>query len=452
MSIHAIFEELNASNSKNHKIEVLKRNKDNDLLRKVFKYALDKISYTYGISAQRWIKDEGRYGFVTNNNNVKTMTLENFFELLEKLAKREVTGNAAEEMVENFLSLMESEDAKLALNILNRDLKINASSNTATKIWKDLIDKPCYMRCGIYNAKTKKDISFPAYIQLKADGTYRETYVGQNGDVTFVSRSGIEYDYPAIAESMKDFAPGYYVGEMTVEGVENRAIGNGLLNSDDVPHDKIVYELWDYITEEEYAVAKAKTKVKNKTPYIVRFNTLKGIVFDKCKNNKVRIIPGADVHSLEEAAQYCANVMGQGLEGAILKDLNGVFVNSTSKHQLKMKLEIDIEVRVTSFTEGTPGTKRAATFGSMNFATDDGQIQGSCSGFTDKELEEINNNREDWIGAIITVTANDITKGRDSEHYALSHPRFKERRNDKTETDTLERAMEIKQMAFEFKV
>ena len=142
--------------------------------------------------------------------------------------------------------------------------------------------------------------------------------------------------------------------------------------------------------------------------------------------------------------------MNDGLEGGVLKDKNGVFRDGTSKHQLKMKLEMDLEVRVTGYKEGRIGTKRESTFGAILFETDDGQIKGAVSGFTDEQLEEINANREAYMSKIITVSCNDITRGRDNDYYALSHPRFKEVRNDKTETDTLERALEIKQMSMCF--
>jgi hypothetical protein len=115
-----------------------------------------------------------------------------------------------------------------------------------------------------------------------------------------------------------------------------------------------------------------------------------------------------------------------------------------------MKLEMDLEVRVTGFKEGRVGTKREETFGAITFETDDGMIKGSTSGFTDEQLETINSDRESYIGKIMTVSCNDITKGRDSEHYALSHPRFKEFRDDRDDTDTLERANEIKMMSMTF--
>jgi len=76
-------------------------------------------------------------------------------------------------------------------------------------------------------------------------------------------------------------------------------------------------------------------------------------------------------------------------------------------------------------------------------------IRGRTSGFSDAQLADFNNRREEMIGKIITVQCNDLTKGRSNEHYALSHPRFIEVRDDKTETDTLERALEIKKMAMD---
>jgi hypothetical protein len=105
-------------------------------------------------------------------------------------------------------------------------------------------------------------------------------------------------------------------------------------------------------------------------------------------------------------------------------------------------------MRITGFQEGTPGTKREATFGAMIFENDEGTIKGRCSGFTDKQLEDFNSRREELIGKIIEVQFNDLSKARDSDYYALSHPRFIEIR-EKDETDTLEKAFELRQMAME---
>ena len=65
---------------------------------------------------------------------------------------------------------------------------------------------------------------------------------------------------------------------------------------------------------------------------------------------------------------------------------------------------------------------------------------GSTSGLKDKLREEINANREAWIGKIIAVRANALTQNRDEpDKWALSHPRLDEVRWDKTTADTFER-------------
>jgi DNA ligase-1 len=301
------------------------------------------------------------------------------------------------------------------------------------------------MRCGVFTAKTAKDIKFPAFIQLKADGTYREMRV-ENGKAEFVSRTGEQYEY-TIDFPYSDLPDGHYMGEMLVSGTQNRAESNGLLNSDNPPMDRIVFQVWDYVTPEEYV--NALRKVKNTTPYKKRFEKLKEIV-SGVGHKQLQIIESHIVNSIQEAFEKVTGWMEQDLEGGILKDVNGVFKDGTSKHQLKMKLEMSIDVRVTGFKEGRIGTKREKTFGAIEYKTDDDKIKGSCSGFSDEQLEQINNNRDWYIGKIIAVGCNDITKGRDNDYYALSHPRFDEVRTDKTETDTLERALEIKQMAMSF--
>ena len=50
----------------------------------------------------------------------------------------------------------------------------------------------------------------------------------------------------------------------------------------------------------------------------------------------------------------------------------------------------------------------------------------------------------------MSVQFNDITQARTNDFYALSHPRFIELRDDKNSTDTLERVLELKEMATNF--
>lgn len=442
MNIHDILAELNESNSTLHKLAVLEKYKDNELLQRVLKMTYDRVAYTYGVTLTQIEKFEPKEVEIPFDLEFALASL------AFNLSGREVTGNAARQLAANLIGNLPEQDGELVKKIINRDLRINVGKTQINKVWKGLITKPVYMRCDIYGDKTAKNISFPAYVQLKADGTYREFTV-DGGAVTSRSRSGEEYEYPIIFEQMSEFPDGVYTGELTVMGISDRAKGNGLINSDNPPHESIVLELWDMISPTEYSQASLKDR-KNPctTDYGTRWHRLcTAIDLDLKDRPNVRLIPYKKVNSLQEALEQTSAWMNDGYEGAILKDLSGVFKDGTSKHQLKLKLQIDAEMRITGFTEGTKGTKREGKIGAIEFKNDEGTIQGRTSGFSDEQLDYFTTHQNELIGKVMTVQFNDLSKAENNDYYALSHPRFIEIRNDKDETDTLERVWEMRQMA-----
>jgi ATP-dependent DNA ligase len=434
--MHNLINELNKSNSANYKLDVLRKHKDNELLKRVLELTYDKVKRTYGITTKnvKWPE-----------KHQEEITLEESLDILENdLATRKVTGNAAIALVEDILKKLSKENAEVFAKILDRDLKINMGRSQINKVFKNLIIKPPYMRCGLYTEKTAKKINFPAICQLKCDGMFQAVTV-DNGQVTFTARSGEEREFPEMAKEFSQLKDGVYIGEVLVKDTSNRAEANGIINSDDPDHKRIYMQLWDMISLDEYSRPKDKN---NKTPYHQRLSNLK----EQLKEKNFQFISLVETHkvdTVQEALKYVSEWMKQDLEGGILKDRNNIFIDHTSPTQLKLKLEIDADVRCTGFYEGTPGTKREKTFGGITYATDDGKVQGRTSGFTDTELEDFNSRREELIGKVFTIQFNDITKARDSDTYALSHPRFIEFRMDKNETDTLERILEMKKMAME---
>jgi DNA ligase-1 len=440
-SVYDIIQELNLENGSNYKIAVLKKYADDTLLQRVLKMTYDRVSFTYGITMKNI-----RYTPDAPLLDIGSITLAQSLDILEnEFINRNTTGNDAIELLELTFMRMHRLDAEVLKGIINRDQRINMGRSNINKVFKDLIVKPLYMRCGTFTHKTKTKIKpNGAYVQLKADGTYREFTV-ENG-VACNSRSGESYDYPEINKTLVDYPDGHYIGELTVHQdgeVLPRAIGNGMINSDDIPHDDLVLELWDYITLEEYT--DAANKIKGTTPYHKRFQSLVDIVGTQSK--MVRVIETHIVTSFKEALVLCMAWMEAGLEGAIIKDAGAIFRDGTSPQQLKMKLIIEIDVRITGFKPGRVGTKREGKIGSIEFATDDGEVKGFASGFTDAQLDDMDGRRDTVLGQIMTVLCNDITKGRSNAHYALSHPRFVEIRTDKTHTDTLADVMNAKEMA-----
>lgn len=492
MSITEILNELNLENGSNYKLDVLRKHKDNKLLQKVLKMALDGCMYTYGIT----MKNIPEY--IPEGSE----DLEWALEMLEaRFVTREYTGNKAIEELHFMLENLQPDDAEIVVKIINRDLKIRLGRTQINKVWKGLISKSLYMRCGIYtedstDKETGKLIKGTvrninpegSFIQLKADGTYRETVC--DGATEFYSRSNEEYDYPEFAEAFSVIEEGRFHGEMTVHldddllakilpklekadkknGTKNvetilkdykaaqeknedyilpRSIGNGLLKSGDVPMDNIHYDLWDYITPDEYQIAGQKDRKNPCTVhYEDRFKNLQEIV--KVINHpRIQVIESHRVDSVGEALQHVSRWMNDGLEGGIWKDKEAVLKDGNSKQQLKLKLEINIDVRFVEFLPGNPGSKNEVYFSAVTFETDDGEIKGQIGVTTMPETmrDWFHENRDKVKGAVAAIICNDITQARNKTTHALSHPRFDEIRTDKETTDTLERALENKASA-----
>ena len=427
-----ILNELNESNSSNYKLDILKKYKDNSELKKLLELTYNRNKYNFNVSKNCIIKDNPN---ILESNGSKTV--DELLSALEILGEGTIRGNEAHQFVCNHLKCLDNDNKEIFLNVLGRDLKIGLNVKSINKVFKNLIPKPNYMRCAVLSEKTLKKIKFPAFIQLKMDGTYREIHVA-DGQVTGKTRSGEEYFNPVLFKEMENFPNGYYTGELTIDG-ESRFTGNGLINSLNPPYEKITFTVWDYLTDDDYLE-------KSKTPYYSRFESLSDII-EKHNSNRVKLVPNHEVNSIDEALKYVSDWMEQGLEGGVLKDKNNVFKNGTSGTQLKIKLKVDAEMRITGFTDGTIGTKREGKIGAIQFSNDEGTIKGQCSGFSDEELDLFTKNKDNLIGRIISVEFNDLVKSENNDYYARSHPRFIEIRNDKDETDTLEKVIQLRDMA-----
>ena len=427
-----ILNELNESNSSNYKLDILKKYKDNSELKKLLELTYNRNKYNFNVSKNCIIKDNPN---ILESNGSKTV--DELLSALEILGEGTIRGNEAHQFVCNHLKCLDNDNKEIFLNVLGRDLKIGLNVKSINKVFKNLIPKPNYMRCAVLSEKTLKKINFPAFIQLKMDGTYREIHVA-DGQVSGKTRSGEEYFNPVLFKEMENFPNGFYTGELTIDG-ESRFTGNGLINSLNPPYEKITFTVWDYLTDDDYLE-------KTKTPYYSRFESLSDII-EKHKSNRVKLVPNHEVNSIDEALKYVSDWMEQGLEGGVLKDKNNVFKNGTSGTQLKIKLKVDAEMRITGFTDGTIGTKREGKIGAIQFSNDEGTIKGQCSGFSDEELDLFTKNKDNLIGRIISVEFNDIVKSENNDYYALSHPVFIEIRNDKDETDTLEKVIQLRDMA-----
>jgi hypothetical protein len=434
-----ILQELEANNSRNFKIELLTKHKDNELLKEVCRLANDPFTQFY----QRKIPKYEPNTFLLSDDNLDWAIQE----LVEQLASRKITGNNAITHLEFILENVTANNAKVVERIIQKDLKCGVNTSTINKVWKNLIPEfPC-MLCSPFEQKLVDKITFPAIVQKKEDGMRFNAIVkfdrDLKGTVEFRSRNGKEISLlGSLEEEFIELAYGknlVFDGELlvydTIETDSNgkicdRQTGNGILNRavkgtiTKEQADRVVATLWDQIPYEDFIAGKCDQ------PYRYRFKRLLYLI-DRCDiYRKIELVETFDVHSLEQTQTIFQNYLDDGDEGIILKDPNSLWENKRSKGQIKFKAELDCDLKVMSVISGTG--KYADAIGSLYCESSDGKVKVYVgSGFTD---EQRNAPPSEYFDKIIAVKYNARIKNVQGEE-SLFLPIFLEVREDKETAD-----------------
>lgn len=411
---------------------------------------------TYGIAK--------RFPVVPNGTNADfdSATLD----LLNDLASRGLSGNAAKDALAEQLARLNEESYELLWRIVLKDLRAGFGDSSVNKAAKGTIPTFPYQRCCLPKDTNLDEWDWENGIisQEKADGMYCNTNKDQGGVITMTTRQGNPLPverFPEIEwEIQNTFLPDTQThGEILVEVsgvVAKRAIGNGIINrvldgGEFLPSERPVLRVWDQIP---LSSVTPKCKINHK--YVSRLLVLTKQLQALLPMHKpaeatplfytgkaVQLIETRIVKSRKEAYAHYLEVLRRKGEGTIAKKKEAIWKDGTSKDQVKLKLEAPCELEVYGYEDGNG--KNAATFGSLKCRTSDRLLAVNVSGFSDALRKEIWDNMEEWTGggeggAIITVVSNEILEPSASNPlHSLFLPRFEERRRDKDEADTLQR-------------
>lgn len=432
MEIVNLIDHIRQQTGTNAKLAVLKQNEDDQMLRRVLALAYDCNRYKFGLSHSvlaNLIKDRtpcGVFEMLDNSNHSNWEQVVSFME--SKLGRGSNASNVKMEFVK-LVQRLSSAEIELVKDILRRNLKIGLASNCINKTLPGTLSAGVpYMRCGIFDESSAKNIHFPAMLQVKMDGTYRQIDVG-NHDVRIRTRQGKDDYNPVLYSIFNKLPNGTYIGELTIPGV-SRVESNGNINSDSPDYERIVFTAWDYLEPD------------TDKPYSERFKDLTTIL---PVTENTNVVTTKMVNSIAEIKTIVNGWMSEGLEGGVLKDLNNKFKNGTSKTQLKIKKIVDADVRIIGFKNGSARSAREGKVGALRYGTDDGIVTGYVSGFNDDFLDMVTAQPDKFIGKVMTVRFNDIHQDSNGG-YSLQLPRFIEIRDDKDNTDTIIRIKEMLEM------
>jgi DNA ligase-1 len=280
----------------------------------------------------------------------------------------------------------------------------------------------------------------------------------EGGIVRITSRQGSPFPIEAFeklsAEIANRFPAGVQLhGELLVcrgaDGVLPREISNGILNSvanggsfafDEHP----IYMVWDMIP-----LSAVVTKGKYEEAYVKRLHKIR-VALNAAPGVFVNLIETRVVRSLADAYAHAGKLMRSGKEGTVIKSPHAIWKDGTSKEQVKLKLEFDVDLKVVAIVPGREGTKNEGRAGSLTCETACGGLRVDVAVKNEAMRDAVDAVPSDWLGRVIEITANDIMEPSESNDlHSLFLPRMVVAgyRTDKTEPDSLERVKSAKETA-----
>jgi len=454
MSILDILTEVGSDSGKIFKKETIEKYKDNALLKRVFQLTYNP-NIVYRIKELPVIED-----YID-----EWILLEDTLDILDAIANREYSGQEAIDILLESMSKLVSDDEIVIRRIIDGSLKMGCGVSTVNKAIPKLIPTTPYMGATSFNEKKarklfegKKEVE----IDVKMDGRY-VNMITKNGDTTMVSRQGKNSYVPAPhvlhnAKFMSVFlttnnamSDGVVLnGELMMSGVE-RYEANGIIASIikitekeldgidvtkdkekfkkkhmdfDVAVSKIYVTIWDFIPFDNYM---------NDTPFLMPRKERLAILTKSMPvtNDYIRLVEHKIIKTYEEAIEWFNELINRGDEGAILKSLDGLWVNKKPTYQIKMKLEFTCDLKIVGLNEGSKGSKYEGTLGSFKCESSDGLLKCDPGGISDADRDSIWKNIATHLNTTIEVKCNGLSQ--DSRGaYSLMHPVYKCFRPDTT--------------------
>lgn len=484
MNAIEIIDLLTATDSTNTRIEILKKYEHDITLQRIFFLAYNPTT-VFGIKQ-----------IPTTHFGTTPYTIEEALDKLSCITNKEVTGKKASAHLADILSNLQPKEQEVIVNIIGRDLRCHVGKRTVNKVWPGLLRNTAYMGASVYSEKKvdalfkRMDKGTKIYSEVKMDGRYANLTVTEDS-YSITSRNGkvnnLLNAFDADVAILRMFSPiptpFVVCGELLIDDVP-RFESNGIISSivsigdakDNVEFERKANEfgdlksalenlrlvIWDIIPldiVENNALYKANDKklatllppedideqrIKNVAykSLFARQNRLEMLceLAIQADLEKIRIVEFIEVKSKQEALQHFQTLLSEGEEGTILKSSDGLWVDGKPTHQIKFKIEMDVELVVTGSNLGKVGKKYEGMIGSYNCESSDGLLKVSANVLGDEAREK----NEDLTGKIVTIRCNGLSQS--NGNYSMMYPRLVQIRDDKDEADDLPTIKNIEQM------
>lgn len=341
-----------------------------------------------------------------------------FFNLLDALDARTISGNAAKAAVTATLGLYTQRTAAALTRVLLKDLRCGATASTFKKLYpgvdfpsfelmlaEKIDEKPTATRKGQVALTAeilakKYGLKFPMIAETKYDGK-RLLAVVENGKVEYRTRQGNEADWcnglfdDELLKIEKYLGHAFVLdGEVLGKSFYETAKAKGSDNDEAKKHLK--FYAFDWMPLWQWHAQAQTAPQHQRSDMVLQFTEildLRKIIKSKskiCYNIADLIAFYAIVLKDGQNADGTLNGLGEGL---IIKNFYGTYEWDRSSFWFKWKPVMDVDLTVTGFYEGDAGKKNEGKLGGFVLEGEDEngrKIKTNCGGFkvSGKELQE----------------------------------------------------------------
>lgn len=399
-SVIEILEELEGTSGRLAKEAILEENSSNELLQDVFKAAFDPYVH-YGVKKFKMPKTPSSLELDDNE-----MLSQFVYELLPKLFKRDLSGNAAKAAIEGFIGDCNTKtQMKWLKRILLQNLRCGVQRSTCNKTWENLIPKfevqlakSLEASCTENDVTIEQTINYPVRIEPKLDGL-RCIAIKHNGVVTMYTRNGREIEnLPTIVKAIEDCNWDNFVFDGEAMGEDWNESASIIGSKKNTKSDKNMFlNVFDAMAFEDWKAQSCEV------PMVRRSDLVRKLV-KKCMSKHVQAVPFNVAENERELIEYYLEQVEQDFEGIMVKELSGLYEFKRTKAMLKMKPVTTYEGVVVGAYEGRDGTQNAGVFGGFEIILPNGVVTRVGGGYDNSERADFQlTGPATYVGKIMEV-------------------------------------------------
>ena len=414
--LQSFIDEMKESSSGNYKIETIKKHSDSEFLQKIFNYTYNPYK-KYNVTSKNCKKNSELLGHANTYGSI--------FTLLDDLANRVCTGHNAIANVNRFiLENIQYED--LIFNIIDRDLKMGASTSSINKVIPGCIPTFKVALANPYNVKRVDFQSGDWYGSRKLDGV-RCICRKENDIVTFLSRSGKEFLTLGNLENEILKIPGNFIldGEICMVDENGNEDFQGIMKQIRKKNHQIdnpKFFVFDYLTLEEF------DNQIGTTPLVERLKTGYDLLPENIDCSRLEFLPQEQISNEGQFTEMAKDAEEAGFEGIMVRKNVG-YEGKRSHNLLKVKKFHDAEYTVLETINGN-----------IRWTENGKQVEREClssiiiehkgcrvsvgSGFSKEQREMYYESPQDIIGKTVTIQYFEESKNQ-TGGYSLRFPVLK---------------------------